>query len=264
MRKFSIFSILIGVAALLATSCSDIDENERFTYVRPADVSRAVLVEDFTGQRCVNCPNANDVIHQLQEEYGDSNVIAVGIHSGPLGFKGNSRMKGLATDLGDTYYYHFGAEYQPVGMVNRHGLADYTTWSGLVHDALQEPATVELSLHSNYDSASRVANLNVEALALDNAVSGNLQVWMIEDSVIAFQLMPNGAPTDNNYVHNHVFRASVNDPWGDAVNIPAQQTSILPYSYTVPEEYDAKHCSFVVFIYNDSGVLQVSKVKVEE
>ena len=104
-------TIILGLAAVAMVSCSDIDENDRFTYVRPANVSRAVLIEDFTGQLCVNCPNANDAIHQLQEQYGDSNVIAVGIHSGPRGFKGNSRFVGLATTLGDEYYTHFGAEY---------------------------------------------------------------------------------------------------------------------------------------------------------
>ena len=42
-------SAVVAVAALF-TACSDIDENERFEYVKPASVNRAVLIEDFTGR----------------------------------------------------------------------------------------------------------------------------------------------------------------------------------------------------------------------
>lgn len=246
---------------LCLVSCSDISEDERYVYVRPADVSRAVLIEDFTGQRCVNCPNANDVIHQLQEQYGDSNVIAVGIHSGPLGFKGRGNLVGLSTDLGDTYYNYYGAEYQPVGMVNRHGLADYTTWSSLVNEALQEQSTVQLGLSSTYDQSSRQASLSVNALAMDNSVSGHLQVWVIEDSITAMQSMPDGS-VNREYVHNHVLRESVNGEWGDAITLPATQSEQYNFNYTLPEGYVDTNCSFVVFVYNDSGVLQAAKTKI--
>lgn len=63
------------------SSCSDLDEQDRFVYIKPADAARKVLIEDFTGQKCVNCPKATDEIHVLQETYGEDNIIAVGIHS---------------------------------------------------------------------------------------------------------------------------------------------------------------------------------------
>ena len=49
------------------SSCSDLDEQDRFVYIKPADAARKVLIEDFTGQRCPNCPSATDEIHHLQE-----------------------------------------------------------------------------------------------------------------------------------------------------------------------------------------------------
>ena len=49
----------------LLLACSNIDESERFIYVPPIDAQRAVLIEDFTGQACVNCPAASDVILDL-------------------------------------------------------------------------------------------------------------------------------------------------------------------------------------------------------
>ena len=79
--KMAAVGVLLGGAL---SSCSDLDEQERFVYIKPADAARKVLIEDFTGQRCPNCPKATDEIHHLQETYGEDNIIAVGIHSGCL------------------------------------------------------------------------------------------------------------------------------------------------------------------------------------
>ena len=62
-------------------ACDNIPEDERLVYVKPAPVARTVLIEDFTGQRCVNCPNATEAIEALIEQYGDTGVIAVGQES---------------------------------------------------------------------------------------------------------------------------------------------------------------------------------------
>ena len=88
------------------TAVSHIDEADRLIYVKPAPAARCVLLEDFTGQRCLNCPTATNIVAQLQEAYGDSVFIAVAIHGGPLGFKGNDKLVGLATDVGDEYFKH--------------------------------------------------------------------------------------------------------------------------------------------------------------
>ena len=88
-------NLFLGVAtaamAMAAASCSNIDEGDRLIYVKPAEVGRAILIEDFTGQRCVNCPTGTEIINGIVDTYGEDNVIAVGVHSGPLGFAGNSK-----------------------------------------------------------------------------------------------------------------------------------------------------------------------------
>ena len=105
------------------TACSNIDEDERLIYVEPAEVNRPVLIEDFTGQACVNCPNATAAIHELQETYGEENVIAVAIHCGPFAHlrsnMGNAFLSDLGTKLGDEYYTHWNIEAQPSVKINR-------------------------------------------------------------------------------------------------------------------------------------------------
>ena len=51
-------------------ACSHIAEDEQLIEVAVDDmptneIMRNVLLEDFTGQRCVNCPKAAEIIHQL-------------------------------------------------------------------------------------------------------------------------------------------------------------------------------------------------------
>ena len=99
-RSSPIIRVRTAYSSAGGVRCSDLDEQDRFVYIKPADAARKVLIEDFTGQKCVNCPKATDEIHVLQETYGEDNIIAVGIHSGPLGFAGNKTIVGLLTYLG--------------------------------------------------------------------------------------------------------------------------------------------------------------------
>lgn len=263
MKQAILPGVLIAIAAQLLSSCDDvtIDTSDRYIYVKPADVSRAVLIEDFTGQQCSNCPTATEMIAALQEQYGADTVIAVAIHSGPLGFKGNSKYVGLATDLGDTYYSYYGASYQPVGMVNRDGLSDYYDWATLVYNALQKKASLDLDISAAYDAESATAAITVEALGTDGTTDGHLQLWAVEDSITAMQMQPDGT-IDYSYVHNHVLRAAVNGTWGESFTVDEGETSTTEYTLAIESDWVASHMSIVAFVYNDGGVQQVAKAEI--
>ena len=98
-------NILLGAASAIAifatVACQEVDPNDRLIYVKPAEAGRAVLIEDFTGQNCKNCPNGTTIINDIIKTHGEDKVIAVGIHSGPLSEDGED---GLATETGNDYY----------------------------------------------------------------------------------------------------------------------------------------------------------------
>lgn len=256
-----VFPMAVAAVALTLTSCSDISESERYEYIKPADVGRKVLIEDFTGQRCINCPNATDEIEHLQETYGKDNLIAVGIHSGPLGFKGTAKAVGLATDLGDTYYYHWNIDAQPKGKINRGANSDYATWQGQVNTLIQTQAPLILYVYNQYDEASRQVNIHVQTQGTTGTTTGKLQLWVVEDSIVAMQMMPDGS-TSKDYVHNHVLRAAVNGDWGTDVTVNEAEVKSQDFTYTLDEKWVPKHTSIVAFIYNDNGVVQVEKAAV--
>lgn len=260
-------NLFLGVAtaamAMAAASCSNIDEGDRLIYVKPAEVGRAILIEDFTGQRCVNCPTGTEIINGIVDTYGEDNVIAVGIHSGPLGFAGNSKTVGLMTDTGNEYYTRWDKENkmgQPWVIFNRKTSPDshYNNWAAMVGTIISEKANLSVKIANAYDVATRTLTTKVGADGVNGTVNGKLQVWIVEDGVKALQMMPDGK-SNKEYIHNHVFRAAVNGTWGEDVTVKEGETTTKQYSYKLPEAWNADNIAVVAFVYNDSGVENVAK-----
>ena len=262
MKK--LYYIFLMWAALgLMVACDEVSVNNRLIYVEPPQVSRAVLIEDYTGQYCVNCPRATEEIERLIEQYGDSIVIAVAIHSGPFG-KSKGEPSPLYTEVGDMYFNTWGMSAQPVGLIDRlFGSTpfSYTDWAGGVNYEVAIEPPVSFLTDIDYDAETRDAAIEVQTIGLDSAlVSGKLQVWLVEDSIDSFQLMPDGS-REEHYNHMHVFRASVNDPWGDALSVSHGQVAVKNYELKLDPAWVPEHCSVVTFLYDDSGVHQVAKKK---
>jgi hypothetical protein len=247
----------------LMVACDEVSVNDRLIYVEPPQVSRAVLIEDYTGQYCVNCPRATEEIERLIEQYGDSIVIAVAIHSGPFG-KSKGEPSPLYTEVGDMYFNTWGMSAQPIGLIDRlFGSTpfSYTDWAGGVNYEVAIDPPVSFLTDIDYDAETRDAAIEVQTIGLDSAlVSGKLQVWLVEDSIDSFQLMPDGS-REEHYNHMHVFRASVNDPWGDALSVSHGQVAVKNYELKLDPAWVPEHCSVVTFLYDDSGVHQVAKKK---
>ncbi|MEF2621726.1 MAG: Omp28 family outer membrane lipoprotein [Xylanibacter rarus] len=251
----------ICAAALSLMACSNIDEDDRFIEVEPVEVAKRVLIEDFTGQRCVNCPNASEMIESLQEQYGAENVIAVGIHSGPFSKTASGRPLSLWTETGDYYFNSWNIDAQPTGVIDRKTVSStYQSWGTIVRDALQASAPLTLGATTSYDEATRTVTINVNAKGVLD-VTGKLQLWLIEDNITDMQAMPDGS-INNNYVHNHVFRTAVNGQDGEDFSIAWDEEKTVTSTYVLNENWKAENMSVVAFVYNNSGVQQVVKVPV--
>jgi hypothetical protein len=251
--------ITLMLATLLMAACSHINEDEQLIYVKPAAVERSVLLEDFTGQRCVNCPMAAEEIAKLHEQYGKDAIIAVSIHSGPLGFHTNPRFLGLATDLGDNYYNHWNLEYQPVGLIDRGTPAEYTAWGTLIRQELQKTAPVDIDLMVNPGDNNQI-DIYTEIKGVDVNTQGKLQLWIVEDDITAFQMMPDCTRNDN-YIHQHVLRAAINGEWGEDIDVQEGYSVSKNHLITLSDEWKVENLSVIAFVYNNSGVLQVTKTK---
>lgn len=254
-----------GLMACALWSCDIVKEEDRLVYVKPAEVKRSVLIEDFTGQRCVNCPKATEEIEKLQKEYGDA-IIAVGIHSGPFGHRTtmSSARLPLCTETGDEYYTYWGINAQPSVKINRSAPIENTAEYGtVVREALEKTTPLELLLETAYDDATRNVGISVSATTSEN-ISGKLQVWVIENNITDVQYMPDGT-ANMEYVHQHVFRTSVTkDIFGDNFSITDAEAKTVSYQVTLNDEWKAEDVAIVAFVSNTNDVLQVVKTALFE
>lgn len=259
--------IAVAATAMLAlalASCdTQIDEDDRL--VEQSDTvnlkdGKNVLVVDFTGQRCVNCPTANDEIHALQEAYGADRVVAVAMHSGPLGFRTRNGFLGLSTDEGDAYYNQWGIDHQPMGVIDYHGPYNYDLWPGLVIQQLKIVPLVSIQVSPTPQAeGSREFAGTVSMTSPRGAISARLQLWLTEDSISAFQMLPTGG-RDLQYNHMHVYRAAVNGTDGQPVELDEEPTTV-EYSFNADEAWNLNHLWMVAFVYDQDGVLQVVRKK---
>ena len=257
--------LTIVMSIVMLAACDEVGIDDRLIYVEPPQVSRAVLIEDFTGQYCVNCPRATEEIERLVEEYGDSTVIAVAIHSGPFS-KRQGEFTPLYTQQGDDYFTHWGLSAQPVGLVDRIYSSypfDFTDWAAGVNYEVARKAPVSIDVAADVDDEG-LAHARVQVIGLDSArVAGKLQLWLVEDSIDSFQLMPDGSRNDH-YNHMHVFRASLNGAWGDDIAVNHGQVSDKSYDFLLDDAWIPRHCAIVAFVYDNDGVQQVTKRKLIE
>ena len=255
---------LLTLAAL--SGCTDVDEDKRFDGPLAFEAQKNVLVEDFTGQNCNNCPNASDALHDMQQVYGADRLIAVSIHGGSLSFSQDmTAIKGLATPQGNDYVSHWGVEAFPMGLVDRQGgLQDYEKWNAAALSRFKLAPKVSLTAkEAKYDAQTATISVKV-AVEGNESVSGELNVWLTESGVTAIQRLPSGN-YDLNYTHNHVFRAALTAPYGESLSVQSGETAEREYTYTVTrQDWDTSRLSAVVFFVTAAdGVTQVIETAVQ-
>lgn len=263
MKKSILYTVFLGFAALF-TACDEVSEGERYISLPQVETKRNVLLEDFTGQFCSNCPTAHATINSLKAQYGSS-LIAVSVHATDVfGIMEGQypTIVGLMQPEGNIYAAKWGASDLPTGIINRSGgLCNYDKWGTAVREALAKDTKVAIELSADTvpgkDSIAITVELNPSAM-----VYGKLQLWITESNITALQ--QNGPNLDVNYVHNHVFRACVNGTWGEDVALQENVHQTLERGIRVKSNWVKENLSVVAFVYNDAeGVMQAAECELK-
>lgn len=260
---------LVPVGSVVPSDTTDISDATDSIYDAPvAAVPRRVLIEDYTGQRCANCPDATENIHQLQQIYGNL-LVPVAIQSDYMGI--SEKDGGLANELGNTYFnsLNFTPKVKPAVQVSRfYGdvLTSNTDVTFYVENVVPMPTPIDVRVKAGlHEGGSQLADIDVKVICTDEggSVSGKLQVWVTEDSIVAPQDYLNGRHISD-YVHNHVLRATANGTWGEPVSVGGM-ADMREFHYTaeLPTAWKPQNLAIVAFVYNSDEVLQVAKAKVK-
>ncbi len=270
MKLTSLKYLLFALPALGFTACDNIDADDRFIETEPVIPGRTVLLEDFTGQNCRNCPDAHKEIELIKEQHGD-NVIAVSVHAGGFGISVNSTnfetdYVGLMQPEGDEYDSRYNTlQTWPAGTVNRGSTLNSDSWATAVRNALSTEAEIAIDIEAA-PSADKSTIEITSTLRPSANLKGRYQLWMTEDNIVARQR--DGSKLIRDYVHNHVFRGAINGTWGEEMTLTSGVHSTLSHSVAVrnneKERWDVNNLTVVAFFYDETGVLQAAKAKISD
>lgn len=217
---------------------------------------RKVLVEEFTGAQCTNCPNGHRRLAQLAAAFGDS-IVIVSIHAGE--FARPDPKKGYTADFrteaGEELNSQFRVALYPAAVINRTRQEDGSfvvgalNWGSVIANQLRTTTPIALRTTAECDTVLKRLRLTVaiEATA-DVSFPLNVGYYIIEDSIVAPQL-DNGTYVPN-YVHRHVLRAAPLGAYGETLGTLQSGARIeRSYSYDLGNAtWNPAHLEVVVFI----------------
>ncbi len=280
----SLFSVLISMM-VLTTSCDKVEPPYMTTPdVVTGDTVRKLLLEDFTGHRCVNCPAAHKTIEDLQKAYGDRIVVMV-IHTG---FFAKPEPPELVYDFtnpdGDAIGVFFAADQAslPKGMVNRIDNGSgyllnptaYGTAVSLVLDSMPKQPDIYIELTAAYNGTDSTISVDAKLTALIDFPAGkyNLSVMVVESNIIEPQKNSDPSigttPIIHDYNHKDVLRGAINTTWGEEfANSAITNGQAFTKSYTnykIGKDWKPDDLKIIAFAYYADGAEDKVIIQAEE
>jgi len=287
MNKFRFNYLILFVLVLVFAACDKVDPNNcGGGQIVTGDTVRKLLLEDFTGHKCPNCPTAHKIIEDIQKVYGDR-VVVMAIHAGFFASTGSSPYNyDFKTSDGTVMDQFFGASSAglPKGVVNRSKFngeyllerAEFATAVSLVLDSMPQKPELYITLTPAFHSADSTLSVTANILALSALPAGkyNLSLVVVESNIIKAQ--KNGNPEVGlvgdilDYNHKHVYRGAINSTWGQEITdgaISVNQTFTKTYNgYKIGSDWKHDNLTIIGFVSyadgaNDKVVIQAQSAE---
>ena len=251
-------------------------------YVTYDNFIRTPLIEEFTSQRCVNCPQMAYFLEKALQEY-QGDYVYVAHHSG------------FAEDVFTTQpdreiLYVFGGyqnEYNPAIMYNRAILEDENQIIRGVRDMSPQPYRQALALAAEM---AAMAEVNIESVNGQVTVSGRvardlagkplyLSCYLIEDGISTDKYPQLGmndadAPSDLKDVFRHngvILHYFTTDAIGDLLNVEANGSYSVTYPMVEKDGFGGTARRLVAFVHKvnkddpyDTYVLNAAEMHLDD
>lgn len=271
MYKHSQFLIILLSITLL--SCNEkgavintgdlsvINDTTYTTTVPTADDAK-VLVEEYTGVTCVNCPKGAAILSTLSDKY-PGRIIIAGMHEGkqsepiPDVSKYDFRLPKVL-DLLNSYFSE--KPNKPMAVINRNKFndlyfIDWTTWTGRIEDVLKQKSKINLEATILFDTSSREATIRVKVVYTQKIETRqNISLYITESKLIDAQ--ENETTIIKDYEHNHVLRDMITPISGITIlpDNPIKEPGRVyerTFKYIINKDWNYKNCKIIVFVHND-------------
>lgn len=263
MQKIKTALILFPVLLLFTLSCDKLDAPYATVKKIENDTTnpRKVLLEDYTGHKCTNCPTATKVAEVDEAQY-KGRLIVLAVHAGyfatpdPSGnFTADYR-----TPEGTQWFTDFAFTGTPNGMVNRKDISGarvlpYGSWTNAVTSIINLPPDAVMEINNTWDAGNSTVTAIIDT-KFKSALEGSyaITVCIVEDSIISAQknldTLVGPTPIIYNYVFNNMLRKVVNGAYGEQLTDIVDTTQIYQRTFTIPLQtgWVPKNCSVMAYI----------------
>lgn len=307
MNGKNLFFLLIGLMLVTSVGCDKVENPikpavEQDTTIFPGNwadypepvwspntnTQRNVMLEDYTGHRCPNCPDAATEAKAI-EDANPGRVFVSSVHAAPGGlssFQTTASDCGLpsnpddhfCTELyndesiayGEEFASGFGFFANPMGNVSRitpdgeNMFQLYNQWGARVNTVLNEnDLKVNIQAQSNYYPSTNGFYLHTETEFLEDMTGDyNIVVALIENNIVDWQ-DDNGTYIED-YDHHNVFMGCIDGlAWGRSITggTSTGDKTYLDYSYKLPTGKTNSDYHLLIYVYDLSNfeILQVIK-----
>ena len=272
MKKFKILSLIFVVVLFVFSACEKVSppyKEDGGGHGGGDSVVKNVLLEDYTGHTCVNCPTAAALAHDLKNLYGDR-LIVIAVHAGyfakphPGIFEND-----YTTEAGNVWNIYFGFQNYPSGMVNRvpNSPGDYIVvkdkWGLKISEEMDKEPEAKMSITNSFADGNVTIDVSAEFLKPMTSTY-SLTVCITEDNIVSAQKNENPdvgeTPVINDYVFMHMMRGAVNGAWGENIfgnTVEVGKKYTKKYQYTITGEPENSHVVAYIYDNETKAVVQV-------
>lgn len=261
---FGILSCNENSPVIPCLSCEDEE-----VVIQPTD--KKIIIEEFTGVRCVNCPAGSAEIEGLLDIHGEQ-LIAVSIHAGFFSTPYTNSKEDYTTPDGTALEGFLDSPLgYPTAVINRKLFENQddrqvsqSAWAGLVQQEKGQLSPLVLDLNLDFDETTRqlTATTNIQSA---ETLTGEYRysVMVIENGIVDVQLTPEEGEKED-YVHKHVLRDMMTPFDGESIDeaFTAGTTVEKVHQMILPENYNATKVSVIVMVHETGDSREI--VQVEE
>lgn len=219
---------------------------------------RKVLIEEFTTERCNNCPRVAGYLHSALVNHGYADDVVVVCHH--AGYYTDSFTQDCDIEMNNAYSIN----YAPAMMFDRaqlfgskaHTTPDLETITSSIDTRLAIEPQVSLSFDVSLNTLDNILDVVVhgERSSVFTTLPTHLTVYLTEDNLKA--LYQSGAEDPTEFMHEHVIRA-YNSTWGDEISWDVNHFE-MTYHFEIDSEWKPQDLKLVAAVtaYNENDINQ--------
>lgn len=212
------------------------------TIVSTSPENKNVILEEFTGIKCVYCPDGHRIAQGIKND-NPNDVFLVNIHAGGFAVPGTGQPD-FRTPDGEAIRAFYGVNSYPSGMVNRHiwsgnsPVISRSAWASRSNVILGESSYLNVGVEATINVQTREVVIHAEGYYTGNSPESTnfLTVALLQNNTKGPQT---GGGQGNNYNHMHRLVDIITPTWGDPINTTTTGTLVdRTYTYTIPAMYN--------------------------